>query len=134
LDLRRAVSGAIGVVGGLVDLVVGLSIFGGNSMEMGSMMNGALMLSYALLALGAIVLLTGLYVMFSMMSPHGSVVGRLMLVYGTVMLVLGVGMIERLFNLMMQGSILSGVTMILLGLAMLYSGFDMTKSMKTKKT
>jgi hypothetical protein len=56
----------------------------------------------------------------------------LMVVYGVIMLVLGVGMIGQFFNLMMQGSSVSGIAMILVGLAMLYSGSGMTKMLKGK--
>ena len=117
-------------------MIVGLSILTQSPMEMQrSMMSGVVIVPYLLLALGAIVLSTGLYVLASKMMVHGSTIGVLMLVYGVIMLVLGVGMIGQLFNLMMQGSAVSGTTMILLGLAMLYSGFDMTrKPMKTRMT
>ena len=71
--------------------------------------------------------MTGLYVLISKTMGHMTT-GFLMILYGVVMLILGVGMIGRLFNFMMQGSTVSGITMILVGLAMLYSGFDMTKS------
>jgi drug/metabolite transporter (DMT)-like permease len=130
--LRREVSGIIGVVGGLVDVVVGLLILQQNSMGMGGAMMGGswVFASYFLLALGAIVLLTGAYVLASKTMKHRSATGLLMLFYGVIMLVLGAGMIGQLFGFMMRGSIVSGVTMIFLGLAMLYSGLDMTKSGK----
>jgi threonine/homoserine/homoserine lactone efflux protein len=64
---------------------------------------------YSLLALGAIVFLTGMYMLVAM-------------------LVLGAGMIGQLFNIMMQGSTVSGIAMILVGLAMLYSGSQMTRT------
>jgi uncharacterized membrane protein len=87
---------------------------------------------YLLLALGAIVFLTGVYVLLSRMMRHRSTIGLLMIVYGAIMLVLGVGMIGQFFNFMMQGSLVSGVVMILVGLAMLYSGLGMTKTSKGK--
>jgi len=83
---------------------------------------------YLLLALGAIVFLTGVYVLFTRMMEHRSRVGLLMVVYGVAMLVLGAGMIGQLFNIMMQGSTVSGIAMILVGLAMLYSGSQMVTS------
>jgi uncharacterized membrane protein HdeD (DUF308 family) len=127
--LRRKFSGLLGVAGGLVDFIVGLSILAQNSM------NGIMMLPYLLLVLGALVLLTGVYLLASKMMAHGSTIGLLMLLYGVIMLALGVGMIGQLFNLMMiQSSIVSGSLMILLGAAMLYSGFDMTKGMRTSIT
>jgi uncharacterized membrane protein HdeD (DUF308 family) len=130
LDLRREISGTIGVLGGLMDVVVGILILQENSMRVSSqmmMVDSSSLASYFLLALGVIVLLTGFYVLVSKMMIH-STTGFLMILYGVLMLILGVGMIGQLFNFMMQGSTVSGITMIVVGLAMLYSGFDMTKS------
>ena len=131
--MRREISGVIGLIGGLIDLLVGLSI-----LQQGPMMdNGLMMISasstvagYSLLGLGVIVLLTGLYVLVSRMMKHRSTIALLMLVYGVIMLVLGVGMIGQFFNLMMQGSSVSGIAMIIVGLAMLYSGSGMTRMPK----
>jgi hypothetical protein len=131
--LRREISAVIGLVGGLIDLFVGSSILQQNSM----MVNGPMMISasstlagYFLLGLGVIVFLTGLYVLVSRMMKYRSTIASLMIVYGVIMLVLGVGMIGQFFNLMMQGSSVSGIAMILVGLAMLYSGSGMTKIQK----
>ena len=127
--MRREISGTIGVIGGLIDIVVGMLILQENSMKMSSrmMFDSGSLVSYFLLALGVIVLLTGFYVLVSKTMSHMTT-GFLMILYGVIMLILGVGMIGRLFNFMMQGFTVSGVTMIFVGLAMLYSGFDMTKS------
>jgi len=121
------------LVGGLIDLLVGSSILQQNSM----MANRLMMISasntlagYLLLVLGVIVFSTGLYVLVSRMMKHRSTMALLMIVYGVIMLVLGVGMIGQFFNLMMQGSYVSGIAMILVGLAMLYSGSGMTKMPK----
>jgi len=85
---------------------------------------------YFLLALGAVVFLTGIYVLVARMM-RGHAVGLLMLTYGVIMLALGVGMMARFINLMMEGSsMISGVAMILSGVAMLYSGLDMTRNRK----
>ena len=118
------------MIGGLIDVVVGILILQENSMRMSSQMmivDSGSLASYFLLALGVIVLLTGFYVLVSKTMSH-STTGFLMILYGVLMLILGVGMIGQLFNFMMQGSTVSGITMIFVGLAMLYSGFDMTKS------
>jgi len=72
--------------------------------------------------------LTGVYVLVTRVMEHRSTVRLLMIVYGVAMLVLGAGMIGQLFNIMMQGSTVSGVAMILVGLAMLYSGSQMTRT------
>jgi len=76
--------------------------------------------------------LTGVYVLVSRMMEHRSTIGLLMIIYGVIMLVLGVGMIGQLFNLMMQGSSVSGMAMILVGLVMLYSGWGMARIRKRK--
>jgi len=47
-----------------------------------------------------------------------------MLLYGAIMLVLGMAMLGKVFSTM-QGSTLSGAVMLLLGAAMLYSGYGM---------
>jgi len=80
--------------------------------------------SYFLLALGLTVLLTGLYMLTARMMRNRSIFGRLMILYGVIMLVLGAGMIGQVFS-MMQGSTISGGVMIVVGIAMLYSGFTM---------
>jgi len=108
------------VIGGLIDIVVGMLILQENSMPLSSqmMVDSGTLASYSLLALGVIVLLTGVYVLVSkMMAPLTT--GFLMILYGVLMLILGVMMIGRLFNSMMQGSTVSGITMIFVGLAML---------------
>ncbi len=118
------------MIGGLIDLVVGMLILQQNSMRMSSQMmtvDSGTLAGYFLLALGVIVLASGVYVLVSKTMSHMTA-GFLMILYGVVMLILGVGMIGQLFNFMMQGSAVSGIAMIFVGLAMLYSGFDMTKS------
>ena len=120
------------MVGGLIDVIVGLLILPRSSMAMGSTMNSsAILAAYFLLALGVIVFVTGVFV-FIFGMKHQSVTGLLMILYGVLMLILGVGMIEQVFSFMMQGSIYSGIVMILVGLVMLYSGFNMAKTGKTR--
>jgi drug/metabolite transporter (DMT)-like permease len=128
--LRREISGVIGLIGGLIDAFVGLLILQRNPNGMGSPMMSAssALAGYSLLALGAIVFLTGVYVLVTRVMEHRSTVRLLMIVYGVTMLVLGAGMIGQLFNIMMQGSTVSGIAMILVGLAMLYSGSQMTRT------
>ena len=118
------------MIGGLVDLVAGMLILQQNSMQTNSQMmtvDSGMFASYFLFALGVIVLLTGIFVLVSKTMRH-TTTGFLMILYGVLMLILGVGMIGQLFNFMMQGSLVSGIAMIFVGLVMLYSGFDMTKS------
>ena len=126
--MRREISGVIGLVGGCVDLFVGSLILKQNSMVMSSMRSGsATFAGYFLIGLGMIVFVTGVSLLASKIMNHFT--GLLMKIYGLIMLVIGVGMLSQVINFMMQLSWLSGIVMILLGLAMLYSGSNMTKMM-----
>jgi uncharacterized membrane protein len=127
--LRGKFSALVGIVGGIVDLVAGLALL----QSAGMMAEQPVMVpspaewgGYFLLILGVIVLLTGLYLLTLRMMKNRSIIGALMLVYGVIMPVLGLGMIGQMFS-MMQGSTLSGAVMIIVGVAMLYSGYGMTK-------
>jgi len=121
--MKRAYSAALGVIGGVVDMFAGLALLRPAGMMMVSYT--AMWGGYFLLILGSIVLLTGLYLLTSHMMKHGPMVGKLMLLYGVIMLVLGVAMLGQVFS-MMQGSTLSGSVMLLMGVLMLYSGYGMT--------
>jgi hypothetical protein len=123
--MRRILSSIIGLVGGVVDLWAGSTILLNSSMRMGQMAGSGQLLGYFLSVLGVIVLLSGLLMIFPNFMSR--IMGLLMIIYGSVMMVLGVGMIGGLFNVMMQWSALSGVVMIALGLAMLYSGWGMPR-------
>jgi len=90
------------------------------------MFSPAVALAYFLLVFGLAVLLTGIYLLVLRSMINARYSGPLMILYGAVMLVLGVGMIGRVFS-MMQGSFLSGAIMLVLGVAMVYSGFTMGK-------
>ena len=121
------VSGAIGVVGGVVDILAGL-VFLQQPMETQPMVESSSIpwTGYFLLGLGLIVFLSGLCVLTARMMKSGVIFGSLMFFYGTIMLALGLGMLGQMFY-MMQGSMFSGIAMIVVGLAMLYSGYDMTR-------
>jgi uncharacterized membrane protein len=121
--LKQTYSAAIGVVGGLVDLVAGLALLQPKGMMVSST---AVWGGYFLLILGSIVLLTGLYLLTAHMMKNRSTIGGPMVVYGVIMLVLGVAMLGQVFS-MMQGSTLSGSVMLVMGMLMLYSGYGMTK-------
>jgi hypothetical protein len=125
--MDHKVSGIIGVVGGLVDIIVG-AVFLQQPMEMQPMTSfgPTSWIGYFLLTLGVIVLLSGLYVLTARMMRGRGAFGSLMILYGIVMLALGGGMLGQILP-MMQGSAISGTVMILIGLAMLYSGHDMTR-------
>ncbi len=128
--MKQKHSAMIGIVGGLIDLVAGLALQPASSMglmeEPMTVTVSTFWVSYFLLGLGAIVLLTGLYMLTARMTKNRSLFGSLMTVYGTLMLVWGIAMLGRVFS-MMQGSTLSGAVMIISGIAMLYSGFDMAR-------
>ena len=127
--MKQTYSAAIGVIGGVVDLVAGLALLQPAEIMAARPMMGSLTpgwVGYFLVALGVIVLLTGLYLFKAHMMRNSTIIGALMLLYGVVMLGLAVGMLMQLFS-MMQGSTLSGAVMLLLGVAMLYSGYGMTK-------
>jgi hypothetical protein len=127
--LKQSYSAAIGVIGGVIDLVAGLALLQPSEMMPAQPMSASSSLSwvgYFLVALGVIVLLTGLYLFKAHMMSNSTIIGALMLLYGLIMLGLGVGMLGQVFSVM-QGSTLSGAVMILMGILMLYSGYGMTK-------
>jgi uncharacterized membrane protein HdeD (DUF308 family) len=122
----------IGIFGGIVDLFVGALLMQSRlgpvaTRDMMSSSSGS-SIGFAVLAFGAVVLLTGLYLLVSQMMRHREGFGLLMILYGVVMLVLGASMIGQMFTMMaMQLSLLSGILMLALGLAMLFSGADMLR-------
>lgn len=120
-ELKQRYSAAIGIVGGLVDLITGVALLRPTMMADNAI---SVSLGTFLLVLGALVLATGLYLLTAHMMTKSLLVGRLMLAYGIIMLILGAGMFVRLFS-MMQWSLLSGAVMLASGTAMIYSGFDM---------
>jgi hypothetical protein len=126
--MRRVYSAAIGLVGGIVDMIAGFALLQSAGMAEEPMMVPSLATwgGYFLVALGGIVLLTALYLLTSRMMRNSSVIGSLMVLYGGIMLILGVAMLGQVFS-MMQGSTLSGVVMLVIGVAMLYSGYGMSR-------
>ena len=126
--LNQRYSALIGIIGGLVDLVAGVAVIQSAMMLESSLMMHAAStewVGYFLILLGAAVLSTGLYLLTPRMMNQ-RVIGPLMLVYGAVMWVLGIGMLTGMLS-MMQNSTLSGAAMLLTGTAMLYSGYSMKK-------
>jgi hypothetical protein len=113
----------MGVIGGIVDMVAGLALLQPAGMMVSST---AMWGGYFLLMLGSMVLLTGLYLLTSHVMKNRSTIGGVMVLYGVIMLVLGVAMLGQVFS-MMQGSTLSGSVMLLMGILMLYSGYGMAK-------
>jgi hypothetical protein len=121
--LKQTYSAAIGLIGGIVDMVAGLALLQPAGMMFSST---AMWGGYFLLILGSIVLLTGLYLLTAHMMKNRSTIGGLMVLYGVIMLVLGVAMLGQVFS-MMWGSTFSGSVMLLMGILMLYSGYGMAK-------
>ena len=128
--MNRRVSAAIGMVGGVVDIVAGFAYLQQSSlMRIQPMMlpSPASWIGYFLLILGVIVFLSGAYLLSARMMRNRALFGWLMIVYGVIMLLLGVGMIGQMFSMMMEASTVSGAVMIAVGIAMLYSGYDMAR-------
>ena len=120
----------IGLVGGAWDLGVGLSIIltasmsaPGESMARTATYAGGILLIF----LGGAVLATSIYAASGSMFANQKFLGLLMLTYGATMLFVSAAMFARLFP-MMTGSEVSGAAMVVLGLAMLYSGATMRKT------
>ncbi len=130
--MEQNLSALLGIVGGIVDIAVGLLLIQPSPPVEPMGMRSTMVATpnpwpgYFLLVLGTLVLMTGLYLMTVRMMRRRSSFGLLMLVYGVIMLILGVAMLGHLF-FMMQGSTLSGFTMVTLAAAMIYSGSTMGK-------
>jgi hypothetical protein len=127
--LKQSYSAAIGVIGGVIDLVAGFALLQPTEMMPAQPMLASSSfgwVGYFLVILGVVVLLTGLYLFKAHMMSNSTIIGALMLLYGIIMLGLGLGMLGQVFS-MMEGSTLSGAVMIVMGIAMLYSGYSMTK-------
>jgi len=125
--LDQKLSGIIGVLGGGLDIIVGALLLQ-QSMNSGSLAMMGSWLAFFLLILGLIVLTSGMYLFGAPSMMNRVAFGRLMMLYGIIMLLLGLGMITGIIPIMMmQASIASGGLMIVSGLAMLYSGFGMRK-------
>jgi hypothetical protein len=93
-----------------------------------TMMTSTVLVAYFLLGLGVVVLFTGLYMLGMRMMRHQPTFGALMILYGVIMLALGVGMVSQMFAVMlMQMSTFSGSVMIIVGVLMLYSGVAMAR-------
>ncbi len=128
-------SGLIGVIGGIVDLIAGgvlLQSSMRSSYQSGMMANGQNMVAesgsslggYFLIAFGLVVVCTGGFLLTAKGMRKSGLVGRLMVVYGVIMLLVAATMFAQLFS-MMQGAYVSGTAMLLIGFLMLYSGLTM---------
>jgi len=123
------VSIVLGIVGGALDLGVGLLILAtvpmassGTGMGVTWGYVGAILL----LLLGGAVLGTTVQMIGMRKTPRRRSEGFLMIVYGVLMLVAGLAMIGRLLP-MMQAPDASGGAMIAVGLGMLYVGATMRR-------
>src|SRR3989442_1092371 len=124
----RRVSIVLGIVGGALDLGVGLLILATGPMASSAAMGitvayvGAILL----LLLGGVILGSTVQMIGSRKTPRRRSEGLLMFVYGVLMLMVGAAMIGRLFPTM-QAPEVSGAAMIGVGLAMLYIGTTMRR-------
>jgi small-conductance mechanosensitive channel len=134
--LQQKVSALIGIIGGIIDLVAGGAIlqnapmYGAGAMmgQQPTMMTSTVLVAYFLLGLGVVVLFTGLYMLSMRMMRHQPTLGALMILYGVIMLALGVGMVSQMLAVMLtQMSTFSGAVMIVVGVLMLYSGVAMAR-------
>src|SRR2546422_967599 len=120
---RRTVSVVLGIVGGTLDLGVGLLILASGPMASsdGMGVSGAYVGAILLLLLGGVILGSTAQMIGTRQSPRRRSQGFLMIVYGVLMLVAGAAMLGRLLPTM-QAPDVSGAAMIGVGLAMLYVG------------
>ena len=117
----------IGVVGGVLDLGTGLLVLVSARMSApddGMGFSWGYAAGILLLVLGGAVLASAIFLFVNRMTTNRRILGFLMLMYSGLMLLVGIGMLGRMFPLM-HGSELSGAAMIAVGLAMLYSGVGM---------
>ena len=124
----RTVSVVLGIVGGAIDLGVGLLILATGPMASsdGIGVTGAYVGAILLLLLGGIILGSTVQMIGTRNTPRRRSEGFLMIVYGVLMLVAGAAMLGRLFPAM-QAPEVSGAVMIGVGLAMLYVGATMRR-------
>jgi uncharacterized membrane protein HdeD (DUF308 family) len=124
----RTVSILLGVIGGALDLGVGLLILATGPMASsnGTGVTGAYVGSILLLLLGGITLGSTVQMIGSRKTPRRRSEGFLMIIYGVLMLVAGAAMLGRLFPTM-QAPEASGAAMIGVGLAMVYFGATMRR-------
>ena len=124
----RTISIVLGIVGGALDLGVGLLILATGPMASsdGMGVTAAYVGAIVLLLMGGIILGSTVQMIGSRKTPRRRSEGFLMIVYGVLMLVVGAAMIGRLFPAM-QSPEVSGTAMIGVGLAMLYVGATMRR-------
>src|SRR2546427_126192 len=110
---RRTVSVVLGIVGGTLDLGVGLLILASGPMASsdGMGVSGAYVGAILLLLLGGVILGSTAQMIGTRQSPRRRSQGFLMIVYGFLMLVAGAAMLGRLLPTM-QAPDVSGAAMI----------------------
>src|SRR5437879_1382375 len=120
---RRTVSVVLGIVGGTLDLGVGLLILASGPMASsdGMGVSGAYVGAILLLLLGGVILGSTAQMIGTRQSPRRRSQGFLMIVYGFLMLVAGAAMLGRLLPTM-QAPDVSGAAMIGVGLPCSTSG------------
>jgi len=131
--LGQRLSAVVGMIGGIIDMVVGVSLMQLEPVSTSAQSMKAPSLGYAVFALGIAVFGTGLYLLVTRMMQHRQHFGLLMILFGLVMLVLGLSMVGQIF-MVAQVSLVSGILMLVVGLAMLYSGADMVRKRNIAST
>jgi len=125
---RRTLSIALGILGGALDLAVGLLILATGPMASSNGMGvtagyvGAILL----LLLGGVILGSTVQMIGSRKTPRRRSEGFLMILYGVLMIPTGLAMLGRLFPAM-QAPEAFGATMVVVGLAMIYIGATMRR-------
>src|SRR5712692_9008960 len=125
----RTYSIILGIVGGALDLGVGLLILATGPMTSASTGMGVTwgyVGAILLFLLGGTVLGSTVQMIATRKTPRRRSEGFLMIVYGVLMLLAGGAMLARLFP-MMQDPEASGGAMIAVGLGMLYVGATMRR-------
>jgi hypothetical protein len=136
--LKANYAGTLGVLGGIIDVVVGFLLLQGGMMATQmepTTMSGAMGFSSVtnltagtlLVALGVVVFVTGVYSFGQLSIPRMRTIGGLMLVYGILMLLIGLSMFYGFGRMIMQAGFISGSLMLIVGVLMITSGSSMLR-------
>lgn len=132
---RRSLAGfVLAIAGALLDFASTYLIFMQSETKMQSVMglpatpmnNSAIIWGVSLTILGAVLVVTAFASISSFGRNNMPTIGGLMLVYGIIMLFLGVSMFSGITP-MMQGSLLSSIGMFIVGALMILNGIRMQR-------
>lgn len=133
MKLTTLLGSVLGLVGAGIDFISGYLILA-NSMvttnNMGVSMTafspGAVAWGIGLVSLGVVLVLSALALVSSIGMNRMGPFGALMIVYGVVMLFIGSAMYAG-FGFMMNGSVVSGLAMLVVGTLMIINGVFMRR-------